>query len=266
MGSHNLTIRYSGDYNFLPCDSAPLVQTVTAGIAVVSAADGTPALAPDSLASLYGAGLANSVVVPPEPATDVNGVQVRVKDQSGVSRASSILFIAPNQVNFAVPSDTIPGAAEISIRTESGAELSTPAEISQVAPAVFTANNDGKGVAAAYVVTAKQNGDSTVQMVFGCPAGAGSCVATPVDLGVPDETAVLVLYGTGLRHNAGLEDVTVTAGGHNCTVRYAGGQSQFLGLDQLNAELPKSLAGLGEVVVQVTVGGRPANPVTISIQ
>ncbi len=50
------------------------------------------------------------------------------------------------------------------------------------------------------------------------------------------------------------------------TVDYAGSQHQFLGLDQINAELPNSLAGSGEVMVNVTVAGKMANPVTIAFK
>jgi uncharacterized protein (TIGR03437 family) len=47
---------------------------------------------------------------------------------------------------------------------------------------------------------------------------------------------------------------------------FAGPARDFVGLDQINARLPRSLIGRGEVDVLMTVDGRPANTVTISIQ
>ena len=48
-------------------------------------------------------------------------------------------------------------------------------------------------------------------------------------------------------------------------VHYAGPQSQYPGLDQINVRLPASLAGSGSVDVIVTAG-EDAPPVTVTIQ
>jgi uncharacterized protein (TIGR03437 family) len=46
---------------------------------------------------------------------------------------------------------------------------------------------------------------------------------------------------------------------------YAGPQTQFSGLDQLNIQIPQSLAGAGQLTIQVTVDGIAANPVFVVI-
>jgi len=46
-------------------------------------------------------------------------------------------------------------------------------------------------------------------------------------------------------------------------VLYAGAQGTLAGLDQVNAQLPQSLAGRGEVDVMLTVDGKPANTVRV---
>ena len=48
-------------------------------------------------------------------------------------------------------------------------------------------------------------------------------------------------------------------------VLYAGPQSQFVGLDQVNVLLGRSLIGRGQVNVVLTVDGKVANTVTITI-
>src|ERR1035438_10147577 len=43
-------------------------------------------------------------------------------------------------------------------------------------------------------------------------------------------------------------------------------QPQYPGLDQINVLLPPSLAGAGDVVIQVTVDGQAANPGHVTIR
>ena len=82
----------------------------------------------------------------------------------------------------------------------------------------------------------------------------------PIDLGQAGEVVYLVLFGTGLRNRSALGAVTTTIGGRNIPVLYAGPQGTFVGLDQMNLEIPRSLVGAGLVNLQVTVDGKVANP------
>jgi uncharacterized protein (TIGR03437 family) len=49
-------------------------------------------------------------------------------------------------------------------------------------------------------------------------------------------------------------------------VAFAGAQGEFAGLDQVNLQIPASLAGRGNVPVIVTVDGQTTNTVTINIR
>jgi uncharacterized protein (TIGR03437 family) len=61
--------------------------------------------------------------------------------------------------------------------------------------------------------------------------------------------------------------VIATAGGVGLPVSYAGAQNAaYPGLDQVNVLLPQSLAGKGDVTIQVTVDGQAANPAHVAIQ
>jgi uncharacterized protein (TIGR03437 family) len=77
---------------------------------------------------------------------------------------------------------------------------------------------------------------------------------------------VLVLYGTGIRFRQPNGVVTATIGGVNAPVQYAGDQGQFVGLDQVNIEIPRSLRGSGLVDVIVTVDGKITNTLKIHVQ
>jgi uncharacterized protein (TIGR03437 family) len=77
----------------------------------------------------------------------------------------------------------------------------------------------------------------------------------------------LELFATGLRgHSAASSSVTVTAGGVSLPVSYASAQPVFAGEDQIDVLLPQSLAGKGDVTIQVTVDGQAANPGHVTIK
>jgi uncharacterized protein (TIGR03437 family) len=76
--------------------------------------------------------------------------------------------------------------------------------------------------------------------------------------------AVLVLYGTGVRHYQ--SPVTVTIGNQTVAATYAGAQPDFEGLDQINVPLPATLTGSGLVAVSLNVDGLASNLVQIEIQ
>jgi len=57
-----------------------------------------------------------------------------------------------------------------------------------------------------------------------------------------------------------------TIGGVAAQAVFAGAQDDYVGLDQVNLPLSPSLMGRGEVGIVLTVDGRPANPVRITIR
>ncbi len=74
----------------------------------------------------------------------------------------------------------------------------------------------------------------------------------------------LSLFGTGNRSSLG--SVRAIIGGVEAPRRFAGDQGGFTGLDQINIELPRSLAGSGLVDVTLIVDGQIANVVQINIR
>jgi len=77
---------------------------------------------------------------------------------------------------------------------------------------------------------------------------------------------VLVLFGTGIRNRSAPAAVTCQIGGENAAVQYASSAPRFIGLDQVNALVPRSLTGRGEVDIALTVDGKLANPVKVSFR
>ena len=75
----------------------------------------------------------------------------------------------------------------------------------------------------------------------------------------------MMLFGTGLRHVSSLSTVRVKIGGEEAEVFYAGPQGDFIGLDQVNVRVPRSLSGRGEVELVLMVDGQVANTVSPSM-
>jgi uncharacterized protein (TIGR03437 family) len=71
-----------------------------------------------------------------------------------------------------------------------------------------------------------------------------------------------------LRHASSLTAVTVQVGNLSLPAVYAGPQGQYPGLDQVNVQLPASLAGSGVVNVVVTTQdtGAASDALTVAIQ
>jgi uncharacterized protein (TIGR03437 family) len=129
-----------------------------------------------------------------------------------------------------------------------------------VAPGLFTANQNGRGVPAGQIVLVHADGSHTVQPL--ATASGNTFVATPISLQTTDQV-FLQLYGTGIRH-AG--KVTATISGTSVPVAYAAQQGTYPGLDQVNPQLPKALSAAGSLNVVLTVDGQAANNVTVIIQ
>ncbi len=108
------------------------------------------------------------------------------------------------------------------------------------------------------------DGTSEYENVAVYDGASSQFVASPIAF--HGDRLFLLLYGTGFDAATGAAGTEVTASGTRLAVTYSGKQPQFAGEDQIDAELPSTLAGAGEVTIAVSVDGKPANPVTITLQ
>ncbi len=229
------------------------------------------ALAAEAIAAAFGSNLATATqaaTATPLP-TSLAGTTVRVRDITGTERLAPLFFVSPTQVNYQIPAGTVLGQASITITSSDRSVSSGAAQITAVAPGLFAADASGQGLAAAVGLRLKANGSWQFEPVVQFDAAQNKFVAVPIDLG-PDlgnasDQVFLILYGTGIRHRSSLSAVSVQIGGVEAEVEYAGAQGDFIGLDQINVRLPRSLAGRGEVDVVLTVEGQPANTVKVAI-
>lgn len=239
---------------------------IFSGLRVQSSAANSAAVAPDSLATVYGSIPVTAPILTsnqPLPLS-LGGVTLTVQDAAGTQRQAPLIYVSPTQINFVVPDGTAPGIATFTV-ANSSTSSSVPDTVQNVAPTLFSMNGAGTGVAAATAVrvqAANPQLQSPVQ-VFDC-SGTG-CVSVPIDLGV-DAPVVLSLYGTGIRNRSTLANVKVTINNVSVPVQYAGVQPTFAGLDQVNVALVLSLRGSGESNVVLTVDGQMSNTVTVNFK
>ncbi len=241
----NGTIESAGIDYILPYWMARY-YTVIGAFTLQSAAAPSAAIAPDSIASIFGTNLSGPVTV---------------QDSAAVSRPATVLYTSAGQINFVVPTGTAAGVATVTAGSQTG-----PATIQTVAPTLFSMSGTGAGVAAATAIRT-QAANPRLQApvdVFKCNA-SGNCTSVPIDVGL-DTPVYVTFYGTGLRNRSSLDKVSVTINGVSVPVSYAGPQQQFAGLDQVNVGLILNLRGSGESKVVLTVDGQVSNTVTINIQ
>ena len=221
-------------------------------------------VAANSIASGFGANLSQGVEAAntlPLPTTLAN-TMIKVKDSAGTERQAPLFYVGPLQVNYLVPDGTAVGPATVTVTSVGQVTATGTINVNAVAPGIFTANQDGAGVPVAQATSLAPDQTVTTPAVFSC-AAPGSCVAVPIDLGPSGTQVVLTLYGTGIRGRSSLAAATAKIGGVDAQVQYAGEQPNYVGLDQVNVTIPRSLAGQGEVDLALTLDGKAANTVRI---
>ena len=237
-------------------------------VSPVSAASYGNTLAAESISAAFGDQLATATQVTasvPLP-TSLAGTSVTVRDSKGIDRLAPLFFVSPSQINFQMPADVASGKAALAVISGGNVVSLGTTAVASVAPGLFTANANGSGLAAAVVFRVKANGAQSYESVTRIDAVTGQVVAVPIDLGATDDQVFLLLYGTGVRGRSGINAVKVFIGGASSEVSYAGPQGDYVGLDQINARIPRSLAGRGNVTITVTVDGSAANAVTANIK
>jgi uncharacterized protein (TIGR03437 family) len=237
-------------------------------LSVVSAASGQPgAVAPGSIVSIYGEGLAGALEVGTGTAESLGGTGVQIIDATRTTRRAGLYFVSPNQINAVIPSGAALGSATVTVQRGAVAAGSRNIQIDAVTPALFSANADGRGVAAAVVLTVSANGSQSSYTAAQYDVASGRSVPVAIDLGPSGTQVYLLLFGTGIRGFASLSQVSASVGGQAVPVVGAAAQSQYPGMDQVNlGPLPRSLAGRGDAEIALIVSGKPANVLTIQFR
>jgi uncharacterized protein (TIGR03437 family) len=247
------------------------------GAATVSAASFSgPTLAPESIVAAFGNGLATTTQAAsslPLPTT-LATTTVKLRDSQGAERAAPLFFVSPGQINYLIPAGTAEGPAMVMIEVRRDgltfSVLGNTLNIARVAPGLFTANANGSGVPAAFVLRIKADGAQSYEPVAQFDPAQNRFVARAIEPGAESDQLFLILFGTGIRGRSALSTVTARLGGANVEVLFADAVDGFAGLDQVNLRLPRSLlqalAGRGATELLLFVDNKLANAVQIEIK
>ena len=242
----------------------------TPGTATVTSAASYEAgtLAPESIGTLFGTGLASTTetaTTNPLPTT-LGQVQVMVADSAGTTRTAPLFYVSPTQISFQNPADTTNGSATVTVQLNGATVATGSMTVASVSPALFSANASGQGVAAAFALRVKADGTQTAETLIQLNSSTGLYEGVPLDMSDSTDQVYLVAFGTGFLNATSLSNVSATIGGAAASVSYAGSQGTYVGLDQANVLIPASLTGSGDVNVVLTVDGKSTNIVTINIK
>jgi uncharacterized protein (TIGR03437 family) len=221
----------AGVYAALVAKPGPLISRV------LPAASSTFPLnvAPGEIVSIYGTNLAGSTTTAgsiPLP-LKLGDAQVLVNGDP-----IPLYYASATQINAVLPN--VAGLLKVTVLTSSGTHtvnaLAAPA-----VPALFTQNGSGIGAA-------------SVQRF---PGYTLVTATNPLQAG-----DYAIVYLTGLGHTT----PTVTIGGQDCIVAYAGPAAIYPGLDQINCQVPQGIAPGTAVPILVTTPGRTSNAPTVSVE
>ena len=249
--------RAYGFDQFEAAPERPPGPQISAG-GIVDAAQFQPVLSRGGIGSIFGSQLADAVA----GATDVplpthlGGVQVEV---NGV--LAPLFFVSPGQINFQVPFEaSSPGEAGVVVTRNGEESPPEPASMAEFAPAVFLNPATGEPIIqrhpdGALITAANPAKPGDVLIIF--VTGIGG-VSNPPATGAAAAASPLA--------QARVTPV-VTVGGEGTQVFFAGLAPFFVGLGQVNIQLPESLATAGATMpLVIDFEGSRSPPVNLPVR
>ena len=240
---------------------------------ILNGASYTDSLAPGTVGVIEGVDLASgteafkrlpeSVPLP----TALLETSVTVTDRTPTSwarRKAGLYSVSSTEIRFLMPERAANGWVIVTVEREGKASKRRGIHLGKVAPGLFSANGDGRGVAAASAIRVARNGTKTSLEVVRYDSALRRYVATPIDLRSSRDPVYLTFFGTGMRGLDGPASVTI--GGERVGVHSLEPASGFSGVDELVVgPIPRSISG-EDLEVGAVVDGLASNGVTISIR
>ena len=240
-------------------------NSVVNGASFRAATEPGGALAPGAIVSFFGTnlaegpGLAESVPLP----TALLGTSVTFNGTE-----APLFTVSGGQINAQVPFELLPGEASVQVtRGDNTSEVQT-VTVAAVSPGIFAVNQQGTGQGAILIANtatiAAPNGSvpgrearpaNRQEFISIFCTGLGDVTNRPPSGEAPSGNELSVTRQTP----------TVTIGGIEVSPSFSG-LSSFVGLYQVNVQVPSNAATGDAVEVRITIGGNSSNTVTMAIQ
>jgi uncharacterized protein (TIGR03437 family) len=239
----------------------------TVGAVTNGASFAVTALAPGTIASLFGQGLSavteNAFTVPlPTTLPATGGSSVSVIGATTTLQAP-LFYVSPTQINFQLPFEVTDATVNLVVNTSGTNSAPLPLSIASTSPGIFVVDpTSGQGAilhSATYGLVSAANPARAGEVVLIYCTGLGA-VNPPVPSGTPAPT-------NGTLSNVNTTP-TVSIGGTilpPAAVAFAGLAPGFVGLYQINAVVPAIPSG-SSVPVVVTSGGVSSNTAIMQVQ
>jgi uncharacterized protein (TIGR03437 family) len=223
-------------------------------------------VAPGSIAAVFDSGLdatTDPVAALPLPMS-LGGVTISFNG----SIPAPLFSVSPNQANIQVPWE-VQGLSTATVTvTRANQSHTFPVRLSPFAPAIFSVNQQGSGQG----VVALANSNILAAPPGSIDGAASRAVAkgdsiTIYALGLGDvNNPPATGRSTPDNSSTTRSPVTVLLDGASVTASFAGLAPGFVGLFQVNAQIPRSAPSGNAVKLAISVGGAVSNEVTIAIE
>jgi len=225
---------------------------------VVNDADYSAAVAPGGIAAVFGD---FDLTVPAGSTTVPLATSLANLSLDFGSTAAPLYYASGGQVNVQVPWDVSTSAPASLTATYNGATSSAQSvTIQQFAPAIFTTNAQGTGAGA--ILDSNYNLISSLN-----PATAGTTVILIYCTGLGPVTNQPATGSPALSNPLSQSTTpTVMIGGVPADVLFSGLAPGYVGLYQVNVQVPSGISSGSAVPLTISVGGETSNQVTINVQ
>jgi adhesin/invasin len=223
---------------------------------IVDGAGFASVISSGGIASLFGTNLAASTAsaaAVPLPTT-LGGTQVLV---NGVP--APLFYVSPTQINFQMPPEPVGASMAVTVVSGGITSLQATVGIAAAGPGIFTVNSNGQGQGAVlnqdYSVNSAQN-----------PAAAGSVIQIFASgLGLTNPPIAAGQPGSASPLDFTVNTPVVTIAGVPATVLFSGLAPTFVGLYQVNVQVPTGTAS-GPASLQIQINGQTSNSATVAIR
>jgi uncharacterized protein (TIGR03437 family) len=218
---------------------------------VVNGASFKSPVSPGALASVFGTNFTSQNVgasgLPLQ--TTLSGVTVTVN-----GKAAPVLYVTSNQVNFQVPWETALGTANVTVMVDGRTSNSVSVPVVIAAPELFVSGGQAIVQNAGGSLNSPSNPAKVGSTVTAYSTGSGPVSPAVADgAAAPQSPPAMVT-----------DSVSATIGTDTAHVSFAGLAPGFVGLLQLNIEIPSGLA-TGSYPLTVTIAGEASNSAKINV-
>ncbi len=213
-------------------------------------------IAPGAIVSIFGSNLAPSVAsyLSAPLSTSLNGVSVSIN-----GLAAPLFYTSPAQLNAQVPYSVVTGSGTVTVSRGGNTSVARTVNVGSVSPGLFSVGQNGSGAAIAFHADGR--------LITGtAPAFPGESIMTfgngfgPLSSSVPEGTKSPSQTVTTV--NTPLVDV----GGIPAVVTFSGLAPGFIGVNQMNLNVPEGLpTSSGTSLQVVNLNGIASNIVTLAV-